>query len=288
MSLSTLNDKLALLNDQAGQDKRKALDIAIEAANEVIKILQPSISSLPAGEDVLDEAIPVNQFPNQKIESWFTNHPYFTGDKVALRFYASDLIETKFYWLSDSATKARVSAGVMLTPNWEDSELTRNDNYKVGLDFFLSSNAKSLLVVISNNGNLRILELTERLSHTQREILTKLQGAFDLGTQAQIHKSIWDALALSEVNKKFYAGVAEQFNILLNHLIKEGKDKEDAKLFASRLLGRLLFLWFLRKKGIINEQFNYFSLEDANSTDYYNSKLKQLFFKTLKIGRAHV
>ncbi|MCA9343255.1 Eco57I restriction-modification methylase domain-containing protein, partial [Candidatus Saccharibacteria bacterium] len=203
------------------------------------------------------------------------------GDKVALRFYEDEIVETKFYWLNDTSTKARVSAGVMLTPNWEDSELTRNENYKLGIDFFLTHDSKSLLLVVSNMGNLRILELNNKLSHTQYEILANLKSALQLETKEQSHKILWDSLALSEVNKKFYAGVAEQFNILLNHLISSGKDKEDAKLFASRLLGRLLFVWFLRRKRIINEDLGYFEIDSEDSTKYYDSKLKKLFFETL-------
>ncbi len=281
MSLEALNKKIQDLYTET--DRRKSLDIAIDAANEVIKVLKPSVDNLLTGEDALDRAIPVNQFPNQKVENWFSGHPYFTGDKVALRFYEDEMVETKFYWLNDTSTKARVSAGVMLTPNWEDSELTRNDNYKLGVDFFLTHDTKSLLVVISNMGNLRILELNNKLSHTQYEIFTNLKSALQLDSREQSHQILWDSLALSEVNKKFYAGVAEQFNILLNHLITSGRDKEDAKLFASRLLGRLLFVWFLRRKNIVSESYGYFDIKDNNSTDYYNSKLKILFFETLNL-----
>jgi len=262
-------------------DNRKSLDIAIETANELIKILDPKVSDLKSGEDALDENIPINKFPNYKAESWFAQHPYFTGERVALNFYESDTVQIKFYWLGDTATKSRVSAGVMLSSNWEDSDLTRNEQYKVGIDFFLSSNTKSLLMVVSNNGNLRILEFNSRLSNTQQEILQKLRGVIALESKEQIHKTIWDALALSEVNKKFYQGIAEKFNELLNHLIADGKDAEDSKLFASRLLGRLLFIWFLRRKNIIQEQYGYFEIDGPDSTEYYDQKLKKLFFNTL-------
>ena len=267
-------------------DNRKSLDIAIETANELITLLDPQASNLKTGEDALDENIPVNKFPNYKAESWFAQHPYFTGERVALNFYESDVAQVKFYWLGDTATKARVSAGVMLTPNWEDSDLTRNDQYKVGIDFFLSANTKSLLMVVSNNGNLRILEFNDHLSNTQHDILKNLRGVLVLDTKDQIHKTLWDALALNEVNKKFYAGIAEKFNELLNHLVADGKDAEDAKLFASRLLGRLLFIWFLRRKNIIQEQYGYFEVDGSDSTEYYDQKLKKLFFKTLNTPSA--
>ena len=300
---STLANKINELTNEP--DNRKSLDLAIETANELITLLNPRVTGLKTGEDALDENIPINKFPNYKAESWFAQHPYFTGERVALNFYESDTVQIKFYWLGDTATKARVSAGVMLTPNWEDSDLTRNDQYKVGIDFFLSANTKSLLMVVSNNGNMRILEFNDHLSNTQQEILQNLRGVLELGSKEQIHKTLWDALALSEVNKKFYLGIAEKFNELLNHLVADGKDAEDSKLFASRLLGRLLFIWFLRRKNIIQEQYGYFEVEGPDSTEYYDQKLKKLFFKTLntpasdrkhsddktpylKIGRAHV
>ena len=277
---SHLSTKLKELYDEP--DSRKSLDIAIESANEVIKVLSPNASGLAYGEDALDNAVSASKFPNHKIESWFTPHPYFADDRVALRLYDSVNVEVHFYWLSDSATKARIAAGTAITDNWEDSELNqKDDSYKVGLDFFLSHDTNSLLVVVTSKNNLRVLELQGRLSNTQSDIFKSIKGAFDLPTKSQIHQTIWDALALSEVNKKFYAGVAEHFTILINHLISEGYDKEDSKLFTSRLLGRVLFVWFLRKKHIIDESFGYFNIESKSSTDYYDESLKQLFFYTL-------
>lgn len=277
---SELNTKLKQLYDES--DHRKSLDIAIESANEVIKILSPSASGLVYGEDALDNAVSASKFPNHKIESWFTPHPYFADDRVALKLYDSENVEVHFYWLSDSATKARIAAGTAITSNWEDSELNqKDDSYKVGLDFFLSHDTNSLLVVVTNKNNLRVLELEGRLSNTQADIFKSIKGAFDLPAKSQIHQTIWDALALSEVNKKFYAGIAEHFTILINHLVAEGYDKEDSKLFTSRLLGRLLFVWFLRKKHIIDESFGYFDIDGKDSSDYYDESLKQLFFHTL-------
>ncbi len=277
---SDLNTKLKQLYDEP--DHRKSLDIAIESANEVIKVLSPNASGLAYGEDALDNAVSASKFPNHKIESWFTPHPYFADDRVALKLYDSINVEVHFYWLSDSATKARIAAGTAITDNWEDSELNqKDDSYKVGLDFFLSHDTNSLLVVVTSKNNLRVLELEGRLSNTQSDIFKSIKGAFDLPAKSQIHQTIWDALALSEVNKRFYAGIAEHFTILINHLISEGYDKEDSKLFTSRLLGRLLFVWFLRKKHIIDESFGYFDIESKSSTDYYDDSLKQLFFYTL-------
>jgi type I restriction-modification system DNA methylase subunit len=94
-------------------------------------------------------------------------------------------------------------------------------------------------------------------------------------------------LELSEVNKKFYQGVAEAFMVLVQHLHNNGYEKKDAQLFSSRLLGRLIFIWFLRKKDIIHESMGYFDPIDLTGTYYYNKKLKPLFFDTLNTPIEH-
>ncbi|GHT86178.1 hypothetical protein FACS1894137_11400 [Spirochaetia bacterium] len=245
--------------------KRKAIDVGIRVANEVMKVFIPDNAAwqekLVDGDDALDKVIPANKLPNQKAETWFVQHPYLGGERVVLEHFnvKNASFESRFYALNKSSTKARVSAGVHLSKNWENSELTQNVNYKVGINFFLSGDAKRVLIVLSNRGNLRVMELSEHLTHTQIEIFNKLYGVCELeaagttddGIQKLIHTTLWDAFALHELNKKFYDGVAVHFEILLQHLTgkKSGsKDPEDAKLFVSRLLGRLLFIWFLRKK----------------------------------------
>ena len=286
MSHEALKNKIIELHDksktlESASEKVGALSTAIEIANEIVKILDPSTSGLRHGEDALEEIISTNSFRNTKVAEWFAFHPIYPDERLALKLFESDICEMKFYWLNDNSTKARISAGVMLTPNWEDGDTTTNDNYKVGIDFFLKKDAKSLLMVVSERGNLRVMEFSERLTHTQEEILDKIAGSLSLSSRKAFHTVLWDSMALSEVNKKFYEGIARDFTILYQHLIKCGKNHDDAKLFASRLLGRLLFIWFLRKKGVIFNDEYYFPQDIKESTKYYNSILKPLFFQTL-------
>lgn len=286
MSHQALKDAIRQLsvdseNLTSANEKVKALSSAIEVANEIVKILDPSASGLRHGEDALEEIISTNTFRNSKVEEWFSFHPIYPDERLALKFFESDICEMKFYWLNDNSTKARISAGVMLTPNWEDRESTENDDYKVGIDFFLKKDAKSLLMVISDRGNLRVMEFSGRLTHTQEQILDKIAGSLSLSSRKAFHTVLWESMALSEVNKHFYQGIAHQFTVLYQHLVQSGKNREDSKLFASRLLGRLLFIWFLRKKGVIANEDKYFPKEIGDSTVYYNSLLKPLFFQTL-------
>jgi hypothetical protein len=43
----------------------------------------------------------------------------------------------------------------------------------------------------------------------------------------------------------------------------------------------MLFCWFLRKKGIIDESVGYFNAQGAEATVYYRQSLERLFFLTL-------
>lgn len=284
MNIDRINSELIKLKSAVNSTGRTPIEAGVSLANEIIKLLVPGSSDdLKYGEDALDEVIPTSTFPNTKTETWFQMHPYLGGERVALNLFEDDKVQIKFYHLNDSATKARISGSVMISPNWEDSKLTHNDEYKLGLDFFLTAKNESLLMVISDYGNLRVMEFEDRITHTQKEILEGIQGVFKLPTKDAIHQLLWDSLALSEVNKKFYEGISHHFNWLYQSLKDSGKPAEDAKLFSNRLLDRLLFLWFLRKKHIINEDFRYFDLPDEDSTSYYDNTLKKLFFETLNV-----
>lgn len=285
------------------KSKMDVLNSGLSIANEVMHILGIPYSELDQGEDELNKAFPTSRFRNQKMEGWFAKHPYFGGGRLALDHYDKGTypIESKFYVLVDSPRKERISATSQLFPNWEDSNLTMLPQYKVGIDFFLSPKTHSVLVVLSKKRNLRVMELVDHLTHTQIEIFQKVQNCalfsgldpktgerLQFEPQRTIHKTLWDAFELHEVNKQFYIGIADHFTLLCQGLQKlppEGVTdiNQSSKIFANRLIGRLLFVWFLRKKGIINEQRGYFETEKMSATDYYEEKLKPLFFKTLNV-----
>jgi hypothetical protein len=283
-------------------NKNKSLEISLHIANEVIRILGIPESDLEEPEAILNKAFSNAKFKNQKMESWFEKHPFFGSGRIALQHYDKRKypVETKFYQLNESFSKARVSATTQIEPNWEDNELTMLPDYKVGLDFFLDSKAKSLSLVLTNRGNLRVMELSERLTNTQIDIFKKLNNVFILEgiegndteeqkyePQRTIHQALWKAFELKEVNKNFYNGIANLFTQLSTHL-EEQKDlikknsnlSKQSKQFANRLIGRILFLWFLNKKELISNNFSYFLIE-RDSTSYYNEKLKVLFYDVL-------
>lgn len=275
-------------------NKHKSLDIAIELANELLLTFGAPSTSIKTIDEALEAAYEYSHFKNQKMETWFEKHRFYGDARTAFRLFddTSEVYESSFYWMNESSTKGRIAATTLLGSNWEDSELTMKPEYKLGIDFYLNHDANALLLVVSKKGNVRVLEFSERFTHTQKEIIEDLINVFNMPgidmddayePQRSIHEKIWSTLQLNTVNKAFYKGISELFEELSLHLKTRysSKDSKDLQLFSSRLLGRLLFVWFLRKKHIIDETHGYFDYETTSSTDYYNQKLKLLFFDTL-------
>ncbi|NMA30859.1 MAG: class I SAM-dependent DNA methyltransferase [Candidatus Methanofastidiosa archaeon] len=283
------------------KSERESLNIAIELANEVMFYLGINRNELGNPEMILENAFPSSQYKSIKNEPWYKQHPFLGGARVALYHYNKQKVpvESNFFFLNDSNAKSRIAVSTQLTTNFEDGVLTRLSKYKVGIDFILNSEANGLFIVLSERANIRVLELSERLTHNQREIFELLYNCFNKSItisnetkqlpQEIIHKSLWDAFEVQELNKQFYSGVADHFVVLVSHLNKNIPNgltrevvKNNSNMFAIRLIGRILFLWFLRKKGkIINEDMKYFEIENLSSEEYYETRLKPLFFETL-------
>ena len=303
LTTTSLNDIDALVKQLSREsDKWMSLAIAIDLADEVLKVLLPNneewqnqLNRNSRETGALPQPLPLDTFKNQKQVKWFNAHPESASARSAFKLFNIQdcALESNFFWFSESATKQKIAAATEYSQNWEDSELTRKPQYKVGIDFFLTPEANSLLVVLSNHQKLRVLELHGHLSNTQKLIFKdKLDGAaaytgiengvqLEFEPQRTIHTTLWNALQLKEVNKQFYGYIAGHFKEVVDTLQSNGKTADDAKQFSSRLLGRLLFVWFLRKMDIINESVGYFDTDDLSATEYYEQKLKTLFFQTL-------
>lgn len=194
-------------------------------------------------------------------------------------------IDIKLFWLKKT-TKANMSWAMALTPNYEDN-IETNTNMNIGVDIVVSENAESVFIVLSNNLKVRVLELNGSLSLTQQEIFdnwVKIGKTINRESEhfkSELHKLLWKSFDFEPINRKFYLQLVEQFDHLVGHL-KKNIDEESAKMFAVRLIGRTLFLWFLRKKQFINPEKEYFTVTgDTDQTDYYRLKLEPLFFDVL-------
>lgn len=267
-----------ILKMKSGNDSKTRFSLSLDVANAVLNLV--TSGQKHSAQDIIDERIII--LPNaERQDHWFHKHPWAGAERAAFDVLDDNRVpvQAKIYWMK-KRSRQHVAGGVHLTENWEDRDFTRNADYKIGIDFFVNSNADSILVVLSNKGNLRLIDLKEKLSNTQVDIFQKWVDVRDEQSQERLHSAIWESFKLQSVNNSFYQGVSNSFTELLQDLTRQGRDEEISKLFASRLLGRVIFVWFLRNMGLVNESEGYFEVE-IESTEYYKSRLEPLFFETL-------
>ncbi|MEI6850287.1 MAG: Eco57I restriction-modification methylase domain-containing protein, partial [archaeon] len=113
----------------------------------------------------------------------------------------------------------------------------------------------------------------------------KSNNVLSLSEKTSYHSAIWDAFNFEPINKRFYRELVDRFIVLRDHLtLQNNISLPESVSFATRLIGRLLFVKFLDKKGLINSKIEYFSAPSGDTkiqTTYYKEKLEALFYKTL-------
>ncbi len=160
--------------------------------------------------------------------------------------------------------------------------------------FFGNRNADVLKVVISGREGKKIRLKTLPLEagqwfKTYDYILDEVERKFNTGGLFQtikepsgLYKAIWEAFDISIVNKKFYAEIKEVFDKLIRQELPKCKgvltDEQERVQFAIRLIGRIIFCWFLKRKGIIKDDVMSSAAVRSNK-NYYRDLLQLLFFE---------
>jgi len=95
----------------------------------------------------------------------------------------------------------------------------------------------------------------------------------------ELWQALWKSFDISVVNKKFYLDIKSAFDSLINNSVFKGsiRIEEARKQFAVRLIGRIIFSWFLKKKNIISETV-LSSKAISKYENYYLEFLEKLFF----------
>ncbi len=214
--------------------------------------------------------------------TWFYEDQVIADRKATYKVHADNElnIDFKVYGVN-KAKKQVISWATALTPNFEDEPF--NSKFNIGIDFIVPRATDRVIIVLTNNYVIRTLELKEDITATYQEILAKWTEIKDFTNKSAVHNALWESFDLQPLNKKFYAGISERFITLRQHLIKEEiLDEKHSSMFANRLIGRVIFTWFLDKKGIINSDLKYFDSQSFQSdTEYYKTKLERLFFGVL-------
>lgn len=151
------------------------------------------------------------------------------------------------------------------------------------LHFVATAKYDQLHLVLHQGDQKRILTFRNRLSQTQfQKILPQWEG---IGTKSkrEIQKTLWNSLDLKEVNKDFYKLIKDRFDALLTIAKTQAPDakEEDVKQFAVRLIGRYIFCWFLKEKGVIPEPLLASETIGRFRDEFFQKYLVKLFFETL-------
>jgi type I restriction-modification system DNA methylase subunit len=214
--------------------------------------------------------------------SWFISDSKVKDHKATYQVHEMNELNIDFKLFGVQNTSKRViSWSQALTPNFEDEPFYQD--LRIGIDFIVPKTFDRVLVALSSNYVVRILELHGDLTTTYEEIFAKWNSIDDFSNKKYVHTILWESFDLHPINKKFYEGIAERFVSLRQFLTQEKiLDEQHASQFANRLIGRLVFCWFLRKKDFIEKNFEYFSSNSfADDTKYYREKLEVLFFDVL-------
>ena len=156
-TLNTIDNLVKSLSTET--DKWMSLAIAIDLADEVLKVLLPENSEWQKqlnrdsrNSGVLPQPLPLDTFKNQKQVTWFNIHPESASARSAFKlFYADDCaLESNFFWFSESATKQKIAAATEYSQNWEDSELTRKHRLLPSYSYFIIGMNNNCLFLDSN------------------------------------------------------------------------------------------------------------------------------------------
>ncbi len=121
----------------------------------------------------------------------------------------------------------------------------------------------------------------------------RLEAIAAHGLESQeLYKAQGEAFDVEKLTKEFYRGYREIFEyvqrvIKANNFHSYFDDPSRLHQFSQRLLGRIMFLYFLQKKGFLGGDRNFLKNQypkrsEPEDTDFYSEVLEPLFFETLK------
>lgn len=140
-----------------------------------------------------------------------------------------------------------------------------------------------LYVVLHQGDQKRVLSLRRKLTQTQYQ--KTLPAWRDAGrkSKSEITALLWKSLDLKEVNKEFYGQIKERYDDLVGLAMSQQPkaQEQEVRQFAVRLIGRYIFCWFLKEKGIIQEVLLASDTVRAHRGRFGKLLLRKLFFETL-------
>lgn len=137
----------------------------------------------------------------------------------------------------------------------------------------------------------------ESAFYTDKWILSEIAVKDGIEDPVKIYGLLKEAFGVQKVTRKFFTEYKEHFDQLTESLKKNNRGvqqfyyQDKLYAFAQRFLGRLMFLYFLQKKGWLasDKKFisNWFERTEKEGKIFYQSVLEPLFFETLNQKRPN-
>ncbi len=186
----------------------------------------------------------------------------------SLRLYLDDYIEFVIISVGDKLSRGfctRVARG------WKEKRLIRP------LLIFTAGEDESFIVTVpgaGSGGEARVLHIQDELYRTDIEVIESLRYTGDPESLRKAYDS--EMLPYEKVRKEFFEGYRNLYERIVNAV----KDvlHENAASYAQRFLGRLMFLYFLQRKGWLKGDRSFIN----KIRDYL--ELNRLFYESLNKG----
>ncbi|NQV03261.1 MAG: hypothetical protein HQ542_11485, partial [Bacteroidia bacterium] len=147
------------------------------------------------------------------------------------------------------------------------------------IHFITTQDYDKLMLVFNQGDQKRIITFRNKLTQTQYYRIVQQWKDIALRSKPELADLLWKSLDVKEVNREFYRKIKERFDDLVG-LLKDSDNQSDENhigQFAIRLIGRYVFCWFLKEKGIIPaELISSFTIEQ-NRPDYYQNFLLRMY-----------
>ncbi len=171
--------------------------------------------------------------------------------------------------------------------------ITGGDANRYIIWFFGNTKNTELKVVLSAKEGKKIVLKTLPFAASQpyyktynfilNEVSQKVNQLFVEPTD--LWKALWKAFDISIINRNFYDEIKAAFTSLIAQLNKTNnpfKTDEDRVQFAIRLIGRIIFCWFLKRKDVLHDAaISADAVEKHQLKNYYHDLLEPLFFDVL-------
>jgi len=121
----------------------------------------------------------------------------------------------------------------------------------------------------------------------QHRTVSENLAKMDAELSMPLFERVEDAFQLKTVTNEFYNEYKDVFGRIKEHLLSKGVGIRDAKKFSHLLLNRLMFIYFIQKKGWINDNKNFIGwyldkYKDSDEGEVFHKKwLNELFFSAM-------